>query len=209
MLAADSENMKTPRPDIVSTSDRQPSQKQQTNTSNRSSMLSADGENVRSVRRDLVSTSDRWPSQMQQMNTPKMSSSISLGSTSIPSTEVSTMVGCRATSKMPFSRGDNVKNETQDSPSLPNRQPSQKQQLNIANLNSSSSLKANNVSSSEESAAVGLTASSKKSSSRPEVSIYILQNMEDYVWRSFWTSRNLCFLVHQGSLSKFLGSSSN
>ncbi|XP_073110401.1 rho GTPase-activating protein 7 [Elaeis guineensis] len=168
MLAAHGENMKSLRRDTVSTSDRQPSQKQQANTSNVSSMLAADGENVRSVRRDLVSTSDRQPSQKQQMNRSNVNSSISSGSTNIPSTEVSTAAGCRATSKKSFPWGDNVKKETEDSPSLPNRQLSQKQQPNVAISNSSSSLKADNVSSSEDLAAVGRTASSKKSSSRPE-----------------------------------------
>ncbi|EHA8587900.1 rho GTPase-activating protein 7 [Cocos nucifera] len=171
MLAANGENMKSLRRDTVSTSGRQPSQKQQTNTSIVSSMLAADGENVRSVRRYLVSTSDRRPSQKQQMNMSNVNSSISSGSTNIPPTEVSAAAGCRTTSKKSFPWGDNVKKETQDSPSLPNRQPSQKQQPNVAIPSSSSSLKANHVSSSEDSAAVGRTASSKKSSSRPEVSI--------------------------------------
>ncbi|XP_038984902.1 rho GTPase-activating protein 7-like isoform X3 [Phoenix dactylifera] len=167
MLAADSENVKTLRRDTVSTSDRQPSQKQPTNTSSMSSMLAADTKNVRSVRRDLVSTSDRRPSQKQQRNTSNMNSSISSGLANIPSTEGSTTDGFRTASKKSLPKVDNVKTETQVLPSLPNRQPSQMQQPNNANPNSSSSLKADNVSS-EESAAVGRTASSKKSSSKPE-----------------------------------------
>lgn len=130
-------------------------------------MLAADSENVKGLRRDRVSTSDRQPSQKRQTNASNMSSSTSLGSTNIPSTEGPTAVGWRITSKKSFPGGDNVKG-TQDSPSLPNRQPSQKRQPDIASVNGSRSLGSNNVSSSEESAAVGRTASSKKPSSRPE-----------------------------------------
>lgn len=155
-------------------------------------VLAADGENVKSLRWDSVSTSKRQSSQKQQTNTSNVSSSISSEYANIPSIEKPTTAGCHTASEKYFPSSNNGKKDTQDPQSLPNRQPSQKQQPNTANQNSSKSPGSNNVLSSEVSAEVGRTASSKKSSSRPEVSIYILQNL-DCVWRSFGLEASCIF----------------
>ncbi|XP_072991261.1 rho GTPase-activating protein 7-like isoform X3 [Typha latifolia] len=130
--------------------------------------LAAVSENAKSQMEDSASSADGQHSEKQQTNSTNLRSK-SLSIDSIPPSEQQTIARQHVASKRIFSKGEVVRKETQDLPSLPSKQqPSQKHQSSTTNVNSSKSQGSSSVLSAEEPTTVGRGASSKKISSKAE-----------------------------------------